>query len=88
MSDMSPFIELNNEGTILNLTTVWSIGKFYVPDQPRPYGVYFEYGIDVVYREHFKTESERDARYEEIEKIVMSKNLQPKNDYVTTTDEI
>lgn len=91
MSDRSPFIELNNDGAILNLTTVWSISKFYVSNLPRPYGIYFEYGVDVVYREYFSTEAERDVRYEEIKEIVMSKNIQPKNDCpigVTTTAKI
>lgn len=91
MSNRTLFTKLNDDRTILNLATVWDIGKFDVPNSPRIYGVYFEYGIDVVFREEFETETERDARFEEIQNIVMSKNLQPKNDYpigITTTAEI
>ncbi len=80
MSDKTLFTELNDDKTILNLATVWDIGKFEVPN-PRVYGVYFEYGTDVVFREHFETEAERDARFEEIKNIVLSMNLEPKNDF-------
>lgn len=80
MSDNSPFVELNDQQRILNLSVVWSLCKDKLANTSEPYIIRFEYGSGITHQEYFKTKAERDARYDELKEILVGKNLQSIND--------